>query len=128
MTNLAECYLADAEYTPGTVVVFGGSNEITMANKPCDPAVAGVITSEPAHLMNSFLPGEPILSVALAGRTQCQVTGRIALGDCLTTGTVPGVAVRLDPAQYQPGCVIGKALEHYNSATVGQILIAVGRA
>ena len=127
MTNLAECYLADAEYTPGTVVVFGGANEVTIANRPGDPRVAGVVTAEPAYLINSFLPGQPVLSVALAGRVQCQVHGTIALGDCLVTGTVPGVAVRLDPSVYQPGCVIGKALANYDSVTVGTIAVAVGR-
>jgi hypothetical protein len=28
---------------------------------------------------------------------------------------------------YEPGCVIGKALENYNSDTVGTIEVAVGR-
>ena len=67
MTNLAECYLADAEYTPGTVVVFGGANEITIANRPGDPRVAGVVTTEPAYLINSFLPCilRPINPIAL---------------------------------------------------------------
>jgi hypothetical protein len=30
-------------------------------------------------------------------------------------------------AQYQPGCIVGKALENYNSQEVGTIEVAVGR-
>jgi hypothetical protein len=38
--DLAENYEADAEYEPGTVVVFGGTNEITISDKNHDTAVA----------------------------------------------------------------------------------------
>ena len=126
--DLAECYNADADYAPGTVVVFGGTNEVTIGSTPSNPAVAGVVSTSPAHLMNAFMPGEHVISVALVGRVPCQVIGAIAKGDCLVTGTMPGVAVRLDPSVYQPGCLIGKALEDYDSETVGTIEVAVGRA
>ena len=78
--------------------------------------------------MNAFMPGNHVLSVALVGRVPCQVIGTIAKGDCLVTSTIPGVAVRLDPTVYQPGCLIGKALESYDSEAVGTIEVAVGRA
>jgi hypothetical protein len=78
--------------------------------------------------MNAFMPGNHVLAVALVGRVPCQVVGKIAKGDCLVTGAVPGVAIRLDPAVYQPGCLIGKALEDYDSEAVGTIEVAVGRA
>jgi hypothetical protein len=126
--DLAECYNADADYASGTVVVFGGANEVTIAGTLSNPAVAGVVSTEPAHLMNAFMPGDYVLSVALVGRVPCQVIGKIAKGDCLVTSTIPGVAVRLDPAVYQPGCLIGKALESYDSEAVGTIEVAVGRA
>ena len=126
--DLAECYAADAEYAPGTVVVFGGTNEVTIGNTPSNPAVAGVISTEPAHLMNAFQPGKIIVPVALVGRVPCQVVGSISKGDRLVTSSIPGVAVRLDPTQYQPGCLIGKALQDYNSDAVGTIEVAVGRA
>jgi hypothetical protein len=56
------------------------------------------------------------------------VVGPITKGDRLVTGTIPGVAVRLDPTTYQPGCLIGKALQDYTSDAVGVIEVAVGRA
>jgi hypothetical protein len=126
--DLAECYAADFEYAPGTVLVFGGSNEVTISTTLSNPAVAGVVSTEPAHLMNTFQSGKNIVPVALVGRVPCQVTGNIAKGDCLVTGDIPGVAVRLDPSVYQPGCLIGKALQDYDSETVGTIEVAVGRA
>jgi hypothetical protein len=33
----------------------------------------------------------------------------------------------LDPQQYQPGCVIGKALANYDNTVEGMIEVLVGR-
>jgi trimeric autotransporter adhesin len=77
--------------------------------------------------MNSGLVGQNVIDVALVGRVPCQVVGTIAKGDRLVASSTPGVATRLDTAQYQPGCIIGKALESYDSETVGTIEVAVGR-
>ena len=126
--DLAECYAADAEYAPGTVLVFGGTNEVTISNNLSNPAVAGVVSTEPAHLMNAFQSGKNIVPVALVGRVPCQVIGKIIKGDRLVTSVIPGVAVRLDPESYVPGCLIGKALQDYDSETIGTIEVAVGRA
>ena len=108
--------------------MFGGTNEVTISDIASNPAVAGVVSTEPAHLMNAFQPGKNIVPVALVGRVPCQVTGTIAKGDRLVTSSVPGVAIRLDPDLYQPGCLIGKALQDYDSDAVGTIEVAVGRA
>jgi hypothetical protein len=51
--DLAENYTADADYEPATVVVFGGDQEITTTNVYADTRVAGVISSNPAYLMNA---------------------------------------------------------------------------
>ena len=77
--------------------------------------------------MNSELTGEHVVAVALTGRVPCQVTGTIQKGDRLVSSNIPGVATVLDSNQYQPGCIIGKALEAYNSETIGTIEVAVGR-
>jgi cell shape-determining protein MreC len=74
--------------------------------------------------MNSGSVGLP---VALTGRVPCRVIGAIQKGDRLVTSGIKGVATVLDPAKYQPGCIIGKALENYDSDTVGVIEVAVGR-
>jgi hypothetical protein len=122
--DLAEMYLSDSEYSAGTVVVFGGTQEITASTEYAQPSVAGVISTNPAYLMNSAADGQP---VALQGRVPCRVIGNIRKGDLLTSSATSGVATRLDPADWCPGAVIGKALANYNSNTEGVIEAVVGR-
>lgn len=123
--DLAERYLADAEYQPGTVVVFGGPYEITESTKSHQRSVAGVISTKPAYLMNEADPDG--LAVALQGRVPCQVKGPINKGDLVVASDEPGVAQQLDDAQYMPGCVIGKALETIESDEIKNIEVVVGR-
>jgi len=121
--DLAEVYESDAEYDVGTVVVFGGSKEITQSIIGNDTSVAGVISENPAYLMNSDATGLP---VALIGKVKCKVAGHINKGDMLSThSSLNGVAKKAhDPA---PGTIIGKALEDYDSTEIGMINIVVGR-
>jgi len=126
--DLAEMYCADAEYTPGTVVEFGGENEITATTESHSTRVAGIISTNPSYLMNSTLECKNAVEVALTGRVPCRVVGAISKGDRLVaSGLHAGVATALDVSQYQPGCIIGKSLENYNSTEVGTIEVAVGR-
>ena len=121
--DLAEVYESDAEYEVGTVVVFGGEKEITQSVIGNDTSVAGVISENPAYLMNSGATGQP---VALMGKVKCKVAGHIRKGDMLSThASYHGVAKKAhDPA---PGTIIGKALEDYDSTEIGTINIVVGR-
>ena len=120
--DLAEIYASDAEYAPGTVVVFGGEKEITIANDFMDRRIAGVISTNPAHLMNASAEGQP---VALQGRVPCYVTGVVHKGDMLISSHIPGVAVSSSTPLL--GSVIGKALGTWNSTEVGTIEVVVGR-
>ncbi len=121
--DLAEIYESDSEYEVGTVVVFGGEKEITVSSMGSDPKVAGVISGNPAYLMNADASGQP---VALQGKVPCKVVGQISKGDMLVTHSQhPGVArTGTNPAM---GTVIGKALEEYNSTEIGTINIVAGR-
>jgi hypothetical protein len=85
--------------------------------------VAGVISENPAYLMNSNSEGLP---VALMGKVKCKVSGYIRKGDMLSTHAKHhGVAKKAhDPA---PGTIIGKALEDHESEEIGTINIVVGR-
>ena len=121
--DLAENYVADEMYAAGTVVVFGGEEEITVSSVSHDTRVAGVISTEPAYLMNSATEGLP---VALTGRAPCLVQGPVAKGDRLVNVAV-GVAGRLDETKYKPGCIIGKSLEDIVTDTIQLVEIAVGR-
>ena len=125
--DLAENYEADADYAPGTVVVFGGTKEITISNKNHDTAVAGIISTNPSYLMNAGQSGEWILPVALTGRVPCLVQGPVTKGTVLVTGDTPGTAVAIKTSKFVPGCVVGKSLENINSNEVVTIEVAVGR-
>ena len=123
--DLAENYLADAEYAPGTVVVFGGEKEVTISIVNHDTAVAGVISTNPAHLMNAELDNGT--AVAMTGRVPCQVQGPVRKGQLVVTSDTPGVAQAIDNSKFLPGCVIGKALETINTNTIETIEVVVGR-
>lgn len=123
--DLAENYSADAVYTPGTVVVFGGDEEITVTTQSHDPRVAGVISTDPAYLMNAG--NTDGLPVALTGRVPCQVQGPVNKGTVLVTSSQPGIAEALDAGLFSPGCVIGKSLEMINDNSIKTIEIVVGR-
>jgi hypothetical protein len=125
--DLAEKYTADVNYPPGTVVEFGGTNEVTITTASHSTQVAGIVSTNPSYLMNSGLVDQNAIEVALVGRVPCRVVGTIVKGDRLVASAIPGVATRLDMTQYQPGCIVGKALEAYDSSTVGTIEVAVGR-
>jgi hypothetical protein len=122
--DLAENYESDDNYAPGTVVVFGGNSEITISTVSHDTRVAGVISTNPAYLMNAESVGLP---VAFTGRVPCQVLGPVDKGDVLTTSNTAGVAQRMMLDQFRPGCVLGKALEPINTDNINTIEIVVGR-
>jgi hypothetical protein len=125
--DLAEMYLADQSYPPGTVLEFGGHNEVTATTQSHTTAIAGVVSTNPSYLMNATQSGEHATAVALVGRVPCLVTGSIRKGDRLVASNLAGVAQAMDPDKYEPGCIIGKALEDHSGDHVSTIEIAVGR-
>jgi hypothetical protein len=125
--DVAERYQADAFYDPGTVIVFGGDNEVTQSTQSHDPRIAGVVSTNPAYLMNSGDDRVNSTMVALLGRVPCRVVGTIRKGDLLTSSHIPGVAAKYNIDQYAPGVVVGKALENYSSESPGTIEVVIGR-
>jgi phospholipase C len=121
--DLAENYQGDKFYNPGTVLMFGGTEEVTLATADTT-RVAGVVSTNPAHLMNGALTGSNVVPLALTGRVPCNVVGPVAKGDLMVsagfgfakTNNTPGV-----------GQVIGKALEDFPIAAKGVIEVVVGR-
>lgn len=122
--DLAEKYVADSGYNPGTVVIFGGAEEITISTTDHDSRVAGVISTNPAYIMNSSIEGLP---VALTGKVPCQVLGPVNKGDLLVTSSIIGAAEKLNMSKYTPGCVIGKSLEEIKGNELKTIEVVVGR-
>ena len=120
--DLAEYYEADRHYEPGTVLAFGGDKEVTIADSGTTK-VAGVVSTNPAYVMNSACLGEHIVAVALQGRVPCKVRGNIKKGDMLISAG-DGFA-RQTPFPVL-GTVIGKSLENFDGIE-GIIEVAVGR-
>jgi len=122
--DLAEVYTSDEQYEPGTVVILGGEKEVTQSVSHFDHKVVGVVSTNPAYLMNSLSEGVP---VALKGRVPCKVEGAVRKGDILVTGHQPGVAVALTEDSAIPNSlyVIGKSLENNENPAVKLVEILV---
>ena len=99
--DLAENYKNDESVLPGDVVVIGGKEEIRKY-QPGDEFIAGVISTNPAYLMNSEAEGMP---VALIGRVPVNCTGpctkgqpvyAIADGKVSMNGNGPMVGIALE--------------------------------
>jgi len=121
--DLAEVYESDKDYEPGTVVVFGGEKEITESNTFCDYRIAGVVSTNPAHLMNSESPGLPI---ALRGKIPCKVVGPVKKGDLLVSAIEPGCAIAISPAAIENNVfVVGKSLEDNLNDEIKFVMIVV---
>ena len=120
--DLAEHYVADAHYEAGTVLEFGGMNEVTLAADATNK-VAGIVSTNPAYVMNSMCAGEYIIQLALQGRVPCKVRGSIRKGDMLVSA---GDGFARPTTAPLIGTVIGKSLEDF-TGTSGVIEVAVGR-
>ena len=125
--DLAENYVSDANYAVGTVLVFGGVNEVTISTTKEDKRIAGVVSSNPAYLMNSECVGEHIAPIALQGRVPCRVTGVVEKGDLIVSSSVTGVGVSWNE-NHDPraGSVIGKSLVNKNTQGEENIEVVVG--
>ena len=109
--DLAEMYAGDQEYELGTVVVVGGTNEVTSCSKYSDPALAGVVSKNPGYLMNRDIEAEYPVCVAFVGRVPVRAVGRISKGALLTTSEIKGCATTFSKGANQVGSIIGVALE-----------------
>jgi len=121
--DLAEKYTADAEYTSGTVLSFGGAQEVTLTLTDADRRVAGVVSTDPAYTMNAGLASEHVATVALTGRVPCSVTGQVRKGDSMVSAGNGAARAEANPVVTT---VIGKSLEDFDGES-GIIEIVVGR-
>ena len=121
--DLAELYVADTTYAPGTVLDFGGAKEVTLSSVASSTRVAGVVSTNPAHLMNSMIQDDTTVPVALQGRVPTSVTGTVRKGDMMVSA---GNGVAQACATPSMGTVIGKALADFDGVS-GTIEIVVGR-
>jgi len=121
--DLAEIYKADDEYEAGTVVKLGGEFEITQTTSPEDLGIFGVISTDPAYLMNSNAEGLP---VALTGRCPVKVVGPVEKGDRITSSDVAGFGKACNEENYDPRVVIGRSLTDKETDDEGIIEVIIG--
>jgi len=126
--DLAEKYLADGKYEPGTVLVFGGSEEVTISQNIMSTSVAGVVSTDPAYLMNSGLQGANVAIIALQGRVPTKVVGPVGKGDMLVTAPNGYARACTSPVV---GSLLGKSLENFTATEANPtavIEVVVGKS
>jgi len=108
--DVAERFETDAEYVPGTVVRIGGTKEITIETEIASEQVFGVISTDPAYLMNSEAGDDKTHPpVAQIGRVPVRVIGTCAKGDRLISAG-NGCAKADHDGVATPWNVLGRAL------------------
>ncbi len=107
--DLAEKYESDKRYQAGTVVVIGGEAEVTACHSFMSKRVAGVVSDNPAFIMNEGLTGGVL--VALKGRLPVKVSGEVKKGDLLVTADELGCATSAQTDDVPPTAVVGIALK-----------------
>jgi len=79
--DLAEKYTTDQEYEPGTVIVVASAGDAEgTASHTTGQRVLGVVSTNPAFIMNDELDGQ---AIALRGRVPVKVVGPIRKGQAL---------------------------------------------
>ena len=108
--DLAERFACDMAYTPGTLVCIGGVVEITQELRELSEDVLGVISTNPAYLMNRDAGGDATHpAIALNGRVPVRVVGLARKGDRLVSAG-NGCARAATKAECTAFNVIGRAL------------------
>jgi hypothetical protein len=80
--DLAEKYLPDFDYDPGTVVMIGGEAEVTACQETF--RAIGAVSFNPAFMMNSDLENGKY--IAIKGRLKIKIVGPVTKGDKLIAG------------------------------------------
>ena len=127
--DLAEMYTSDAEYAPGTVIKIGGEAEVTQTTDAFCSEVFGIVSTNPAYLMNSTCEGTSV-AVALEGRVPCRVIGPVRKGQRLVSSETPGVARAVSDYERQEALdwyrIVGRALTDKTSEGEGLLEVVVG--
>ena len=123
-----------AQYEPGDVLIISQSTdrEVEKSATPYSTLVAGVYATNPGVLLTEKNAEAdqhdemvPMGVIGVIPTKVCMEGGAIKRGDLLVTSSIPGVAMKADIDKVKPGQVIGKALQEYNSNSVGKIKVLV---
>ena len=127
--NVVDARALDA----GTVVVIDQTGSLAESTEAYDRKVAGIVSGAGRYRPGIILDRREVpdgvmpdvcAPVALIGKVCCKATAPIAVGDLLTTSSVPGHAMRADDPSRAFGAILGKALEALPSGT-GLITVLV---
>lgn len=113
--DLAEKYLADKDYDVGTVMMIGGSAEVTQCSE--GNRAIGVVSAEPGFMMNRDLKGGTY--IALKGRVPVKIHGNVKKNQRLIAGP-DGTAIATVTANPD---VFAVALEDSNGKDVVEALV-----
>jgi Peptidase_G2, IMC autoproteolytic cleavage domain len=124
--DVAERYHADETINAGTVVCLGGEREITTCKQQGSEDVLGVISSQPAVMLNSHAGSDLTHPyVALVGRVPVKVMGPVCKGQRLMSSHIPGVAMA-----WQRECgvlaILGRSLQDKPSSSIELVEAVVG--
>lgn len=117
--DLAEKFVPDSNYAPGTIVALGGVEEITAVAEELSDQVFGVISDAPAYLMNAGQEGGA--PVAIAGRVPVRCVGIINKGDRLVSAGTGLARAALAEESINSFNVIGRALQHKKTEGEGTV-------
>lgn len=124
--DVAEIYVGDASYEPGTVVSLGGEAEVTQTTSYADQSVFGIVSTRPAYLMNARRKHDKnALPIAVAGRIPVKVKGEVKRGDRLIASDVPGVA-QAAAADVPAWSIVGRSLGNFSGEGIGLVEATVG--
>ena len=119
--DVAERFAADAVYSPGTVVSLGGPLEVTACLLDASEEVFGVVSTNPAHLMNAGAGSDATHpAIAVQGRVPVRVIGLISKGSRLVSAG-NGVARAATKSEMNAFNVIGRALQDKTTEEEGII-------
>lgn len=126
LQTIASKFRSDQSYTVGTVVVFGGTHQVTTTTTETDYKIAGVVTENPALLLNAIgdIPEALYAIVASHGIAVINVVGTVSVGDLLVTSSTAGYAIAkaANDVSLTFGSILGKAIEEKNTTENGQIM------
>lgn len=125
--DLAERYEIDCAAQPAQLVKIGGSKEITLTNSRGCENVLGVISTNPAVMLNSSAGDDQTHPyIALTGRVPLQVVGPVVKGQRLMSSEIAGVACAWDPS-CSVFSVVGRSLETKSSDQIDIVEAIVGK-
>jgi mucin-19 len=129
--DVAEKYPSNQNLVPGEVVTTTPNQDyfIERSSSSYQGSVIGIVSTKPGVLLGGFAynayPQEILHNIALSGRVPVKVStenGPIAIGDYLTTSSIPGVAMKAT----QAGPTVAKALSSYNNPDQNAVGTAMG--